>query len=88
MEQSKSLFPNRLHEHRRIFGYKKKQVAFLIGIRNPADITKWERGTSLPSTATLLKLSIVYRTFPNALYQQYMHDLKEIILNREEQLKH
>jgi transcriptional regulator with XRE-family HTH domain len=86
MDQAKRLIPNRLRRHRKIFGYKLKEVAFLIGIKNPADIAQWEKGVKLPTAINLLKLSIIYRTFPNALYDEFMRNLKEEIIVKESRL--
>jgi transcriptional regulator with XRE-family HTH domain len=83
MEQSKKLFPNKLRHYRREFGFKLKDVAYLIEVQNPADIGCWERGRKMPSTLNLLKLCALYRASPDFLYQEYTNALKRSITERE-----
>lgn len=86
MEQDKKLIPNRLRTHRRIYGYRQKEVAHLISIKNPAEIARWEKGVKLPNTLNLLKLSIIYRTIPNELYFEFIQEMKKDIVKRENDL--
>ena len=83
MGQVKRLIPNRLHIHRRQLEYKQKHVAHLIGLKNPAELCRWEKGTMLPNADNLLKLCILYRTTPQELYGEYMNSLRQDIFNKE-----
>ncbi len=83
MEQVQQLIPNRLRKLRRHFGYSRKQVAFLIGIANPSDVTQWEHGLKLPSGINLLKLSALYRTSCNELYYDVLNRYKQEITMKE-----
>lgn len=86
MEQVPKLIPNRLRKHRRLSGYTQKQVAYLIGVKNAAEIARWEKGIKLPNTCNAFKLSALYRTFLNELYFEFIHGLKQEIHKREHNL--
>lgn len=81
-----SNFPNRLKEFRDITGLSKKEVAFLIDLKDAGKIGKWERGDSKPSLDQVLKLSIVYQTLVNNLYFDLHQEYKDQILKRREDL--
>jgi transcriptional regulator with XRE-family HTH domain len=74
--------PNRLRLHRKQMRYKQKQVAALLGL-HPAQLSQWEHGLKLPSCENLIKLCIIYRTFPSELYTDYYQELKEHITRKE-----
>ena len=61
-------FPNRLRMHLKLWRFKQREVAELLGLANANPISKWERGYKLPSTQHLIDLSNLYRTYPNKLY--------------------
>jgi DNA-binding XRE family transcriptional regulator len=77
MEQGNRPIPNRLQLHRKILRYKQSQVAQLIGLKNTVMLSAWERGETMPSAINLMKLSIVYRTFPHELYSELFLEFKE-----------
>lgn len=83
MDKARRLIPNRLKMHRKQMRYKQKQVATLLGLYSTTPISEWEQGKKLPSSINLLKLSVVYRTFPNELYAEYMHELRKNITDKE-----
>lgn len=76
---------NSLRKHRKLMGYKQKDVALLMHLRDTSHVSRWEKGISLPSTINLLKLSIIYRTFPNELYYNLLLELRHKILNNEKE---
>ena len=76
-------FHNRLRKHRKLMGYKQSDVAHLLGLRNTNRISRWEKGLSFPSVVNLIKLSIIYRTFPNELYFDLLLTLRHELLNKE-----
>lgn len=77
--------PNRLRKHRLLMGYRQKEVALLLGVENSNRISRWERGLAVPGMVNLLKLSIIYRTFPSELYFEVLLKLRREILQKEEQ---
>lgn len=77
METNPRSIPNRLKMHRRLHGLKQHQVATLLGFRTTAQLSQWESGTDMPGGIDLIKLGILYNTFPNELYFEYYQFLKE-----------
>jgi transcriptional regulator with XRE-family HTH domain len=86
MEKATTLIPNRLRQKRREFGFSLRQVAYLIEVRNPADIGQWEKGVKMPSAPNLCKLCALYRTGLNELYNEYQNKVKQNITLKEYQL--
>jgi len=83
MEQGTRPIPNRLLLHRRLRGYRQRDVAKILGMYDVLSLRHWEQGKSLPSTANLIKLSILYRTFPNDLYPEYFREMKSALDDME-----
>jgi len=79
MEHGARPIPNRLTMFRRTQGYKQKEVARLLGLHDGWALRQWEHGKSLPNSSNLIKLSILYRTYPNELYPEYFKEVKEIL---------
>jgi transcriptional regulator with XRE-family HTH domain len=77
MEPGPRPIPNRLRMHRKMMGLKQHQVAQLLGVYDTKPLSMWEKGIVIPSTINLLKLSIIYRTFPNELYYEKFTELRE-----------
>ncbi|MBW4891134.1 helix-turn-helix domain-containing protein [Mucilaginibacter sp. HMF5004] len=81
MERTSRTFPNTLRLHRKTMGYSQRQVATLLGLHDTVPICQWEKGAKLPNTVNLIKLSLIYRTYPNELYDELFYtfraDLKE-----------
>ena len=69
--------------HRRIMGYTQRHVATLLGLHDTVPISSWEKGASLPNTVNLIKLSLIYRTYPNELYDDLFLSLREELKARE-----
>jgi transcriptional regulator with XRE-family HTH domain len=69
-------------------GYNQNHVALLLGLKNTNRVSRWEKGVSLPNTVNLIKLSIIYRTFPNELYFDLMLKLRHDLLHREKMFLH
>ena len=84
MEQDKKQpIPNRLKMHRKMMGYKQKEVAKLLGLFNSSPLSEWENGNKIPSSHYLIKLSILYRTYINELYPEYFQELREDLHSKE-----
>lgn len=60
-------------------GYSQRIVAKLMGLYDSVPISQWERGVLLPNTSNLIKLSIIFRTYPNDLYPELFIEHKEVI---------
>ncbi len=80
---SNNRFVNSLKKHRTQMHYKQKDVAMLLNLQNTGQISRWEKGVSMPNAMNLFKLSIIYRTFPNELYFTFVIKLRHEILIKE-----
>lgn len=83
MGKAHRIFPNTLRLHRKTVGYSQKQVATLLGLHDSVPISLWEKGTNLPNTTNLIKLSVIYRTYPNDLYDELFHKYREELRGKE-----
>jgi transcriptional regulator with XRE-family HTH domain len=83
MEKGNRPIPNTLRLHRMTMGYTQKQVARLLGLHDSVPVSMWEKGALLPSTLNLIKLSLIYRTYPNELYSDVFLTLREELREKE-----
>ncbi len=61
--------PNLLRKHRRIRGLSQKQVAKILELKSASRISRWEKGSCIPSHVNVVRLSIIYRTMAEALFR-------------------
>jgi len=88
MEQGNRPIPNTLRLHRKTLGYTQRHVAKVLGLHDTVPLSQWEKGVKLPSTVNLIKLSLIYRTYPNELYCEVFSLFREEIHIKElEQFK-
>lgn len=80
-EKELKKIPNCLPKYRRQKGLTQKEVARILGFRNSAIISKWERGFSFPSTPSLLKLSALYGRQAEALFIDLYQKIKEGVIS-------
>ena len=78
--------PNRLKKYRRLAGFSQKEAAEMIGLNNASCLSRWEKGLSIPTLPHIFKLSLLYRTHPIHLYQEFWQILKEDIAKKESTL--
>lgn len=64
-------------------GYTQRQVARLLELHDSGPISLWESGEKLPSTENLIKLSLLYRTYPNEIYSDVFRHHRELLQARE-----
>ncbi len=87
MNKSIEFIPNALRKYRRRRGLSQKEVARILELKSASIISRWERGVCLPSTHNLFRLTILYRTMPDALFFQYLGAVKEKIQQQEERVR-
>lgn len=75
---------NYLWIYRKRMGLAQKQAAFLLGHKNTAQLSRYEKGRRIPSLVTALKLEIIYATPVRALFPKLCNELKEDIQKRQE----
>ncbi len=77
---------NCLRKYRKLKGLKQKDVAKILKLKSTSMISRWEKGTCLPNSMNIFKLSLLYRTLVDALFIDLMRLLKEEIQKREEKV--
>ncbi|MFB9841117.1 helix-turn-helix domain-containing protein [Mucilaginibacter ginsenosidivorans] len=83
MEKQHRFFPNALRLHRQTLGLTQRQVATLLDLHDSVPISQWEKGTKLPNAMNLIKLSLIYHTIPNELYDELFQDFRETLRLKE-----
>lgn len=69
--------------HRRLMGFRQRHVARLLGLYDTKPLSLWEKGLAMPSAVNLIKLSIIYRTYPNELYLELFSELRKEVSGLE-----
>ena len=77
---------NRLWKYRKERGYSQLEVAYLLELKTPSQICKWERGRSLPNVPQLMRLSAVYRRIADDLMWDLYSQERDKVLKREKKL--
>lgn len=60
--------PNKLKLFRKSTGYSQKKVARLLGLSDTSSLSKWEHGITLPGLIQVFRLSKIYQTQPQELF--------------------
>jgi transcriptional regulator with XRE-family HTH domain len=79
----KQRFANQLGVTRRKNLLQQKQVAKLLGHKSIEHISRYERGTKLPSLKTALKLAIIYKIPIRKMLDEYFEWCRKEIANQE-----
>ena len=56
-----------LRSHRKRSGLTQKELAFLVGVKSGAQLSRFERLKRLPSTETLIAFMIIFKKGPEEL---------------------
>ncbi len=83
---AKKRIPNLLRRYRKARGLNQKQAARILGLRSGSMISRWEKGTGLPSSLNVFKLAILYRTMADPLFPNVTRLLRTDVLKREEEI--
>jgi transcriptional regulator with XRE-family HTH domain len=75
-----------LRKYRKTRGLRQCDVAEILGLKSTGMISRWEKGTCLPDSMNMLKLSIIYRTMVDALFIDLIRILREDLLIKEEEV--
>ncbi len=75
--RSSNKIPNSLRKHRLIMGFTQREVAKKLGFKSTNRIVRWEQGCSCPSIKNLLRLSVLYATLSDQLYQELCNIIKK-----------
>lgn len=68
MENSRT--PNKLKMFRRCSGYSQKKVARILGLADTSTLSRWEHGIAVPGLAQVFRLSRIYKTLPQELFDE------------------
>ncbi len=78
---------NRIRRKREELGYKQSDLAFLLGHKNPSQVSRYEKGQILPDSENIFKLSYSLKTLPEWLYPGMTKKWKEEVAKREDILR-
>ncbi len=77
--------PNNIRRYRKLRYLRQRDIARLIGTKEPNDVYRWERGVRLPTLENALKLSYILKCPIEVLFfEQYRYLRKEVALNQLE----
>lgn len=77
---------NRLMLYRKRMDLSQKQVASILGLKNLAVLSHYERGTSRPSLQRALGLEIVYRVPVAFLFPELYEEMRANIRAKESRM--
>src|SRR5438132_4948129 len=77
---------NRLLLYRKRMELSQKQVAAILGLKNIAILSHYERGTTRPSLKRALGLEIVYRVPVAFLFPELYEEIREEVREKEDHM--
>jgi transcriptional regulator with XRE-family HTH domain len=83
MKRKKCKLNNCLKKYRKINGLKQGYVARVLGFKSTSMISRWENGKCMPDPVNIFKLSILYKTMPEALFIDLVRALRKQIAELE-----
>ncbi len=86
MENGKKI-ENRIWKYRTARGLKQSELAFLIGQKSSAQVSRYERGVVMPRFEQLTKLCCGLGEKPECLYPDPIQKWQEEVKAREAELK-
>ncbi len=78
--------PNLLKKYRRVRGLKQKDVARILNLKSPSQISRWEKGVCLPSVKNALRLAVVYKVMVDAIFSDLIRSLRDELRGREDEV--
>ena len=75
MERKGRYIQNILRLTRRHFAYRQKAAAQKMGV-DPGDLSRWEKGSVIPSLGNAFKFQILYGKSPSELFAAYFHEIE------------
>lgn len=68
--------PNKLKLFRHTNGYSQKKVARILGLSDTSTISRWEHGLTFPGMLQVFRLSRIYNTQPQELFDELWKSLE------------
>lgn len=78
---------NRIWKYRNTNGLRQDELAFLIGQKNPSQVSRYERGMVIPKLAQLVKLCHVLEIEIEALYPHLIKKWRREVEEKKLQFK-
>lgn len=76
------LVTNRLWRHRTEHQLSQRDIARLLGIKNSAQVSRWENGDKIPTLDNALMLSCILKTPVEVLFAERLAELQAAIDTR------
>lgn len=67
--------PNKLKLFRRCSGFSQKKVARILGLADTSTLSRWEHGLAIPGLLQVFRLSRIYNTIPQELFDELWHSI-------------
>lgn len=71
-----------LRTHRRKWALTQKELAFLLGQKSSAHISRLEQGKRIPSTDVILACEVLFGVKPRSLFPKLYEDVEKAVLAR------
>jgi transcriptional regulator with XRE-family HTH domain len=84
---ARSVLDNYLRKHRRVSGLSQHEMAFLLGCKNAAQISRHERSRRLPSLRTVLAYQSILAAGADKLFPGVKQEINGEIARRATQLR-
>lgn len=78
---------NRLRTYRKSIRVTQMQVARMLKLSTPTQVSRWERGERLPNLLQALQLSAVYGRYVNDLFFDLFDEQRTLIVARAKDFK-
>ncbi len=72
---------NNLKKYRKKRGLKQQDVAQILGLKDPTNISRWENGVRIPDVINMFKLSILYNVSVDNLFPGVKASMKVELLS-------
>lgn len=73
---------NYLRRCRKARGLTQKEVADILGLESSAMISRWEKGVSLPETHNAIRLSVIYQTTVDFIFEELRYAIRDKLSQR------
>jgi transcriptional regulator with XRE-family HTH domain len=77
---------NNLRRCRKIRGLTQRRVAEILELKSTSMISRWEAGQCFPDTLNVFRLAIIYRSSPDALFLDFIRELRDALIKKEEKI--
>src|SRR5690242_4794372 len=83
---SRQKLPNYLCLHRKRLGFSVKEIAFLLGVKNGSQVSRYEHFRRVPSLPTALAYHAIFRTSPPELFGGMYEKVAKEVAQRAKRL--